>query len=84
MFKSGLISSAGIKAYEGLFNEIIMMAMEKRVKFGGLQVVDSVHTIADVNLVKDERKRREDKPAGGGEARWGAKGDKLVADEEWR
>ena len=57
LFKNRLINNAGAKAYEELFNEIIIIAMEKGVKFGKLQVVDSVHTIADVNLVKEERRK---------------------------
>ena len=51
LFKSRLIDNAGTKAYEELFNEIIIMAIEKGIKFGKLQVVDSVHTIANVNLM---------------------------------
>ena len=42
-------------------DEIIIMVIEKEVKFGKLHVVDNVHTIADVNLVKDERRKRESK-----------------------
>ena len=82
LFKSRLINNAGTKAYEELFNEIIIMAIEKGVKFGKLQVVDSVHTIADVNLVKDERRKREGKAARDGDASWGAKGNKLVVGKD--
>jgi len=57
LFKNRLISNAGTKAYEELFNEIIMIAMKKGFRFGKLQVVDSVHTIANVNLIKDERRK---------------------------
>lgn len=78
LFKNRLINSPGIKAYEELFNEIIIIAMERGIKFGKLQVVDSVHTIADVNLIKDERRKREGKSPRDGEARWGVKGDKVV------
>ncbi len=78
LFKNRLITNAGAKAYEELFNEMIIMAMEKGVKFGKLQVVDSVHTIADVNLVKDEGRKREGRPPRDRDACWGAKGDKLV------
>lgn len=78
LFKNRLINNAGTKAYEELFNELIIMAIEKGVKFGKLQVVDSVHTIADVNLIKDERRRRKGKAARDGGAGWGAKGNKLV------
>lgn len=56
--------------------------MEKRVKFGKLQVVDSVHTIANVSLIKDERKKQEGKPPRDADACWGAKGNKLVAGKD--
>jgi IS5 family transposase len=82
LFKNRLINNSGIKAYEELFNEIVIIAMERGVKFGKLQVVDSVHTIADVNLVKDEERKREGRPPRDGEARWGAKGDKVVAGKD--
>jgi len=57
LFKNRLISNAGTKAYDELFNEIIMMPMKNGFRFGKLQVVDSVHTIANVNLIKDERRK---------------------------
>ena len=82
LFKNRLINNAGAKAYEELFNEMIIMAMEKGIKFGKLQVVDSVHTIADVNLVKDEQRKHQGKPPRDGGARWGAKGDKLVVSKD--
>ena len=84
LFKNRLINNAGAKAYEELFNEMIVIAMEKGVKFGKLQVVDSVHAIADVNLVKDERRKREGKSPRDGGARWGAKGDKVVVSKDGR
>ena len=51
------------------------MAMERGVRFGKFQLVDSAHTIADVNLVKDDRRKREGKGTRDAEARWGAKGN---------
>ena len=49
-----LIENAGLKAYEELFDEIIKVAHERGVKFGQLQIVDSVHLVADVNVEKDK------------------------------
>jgi len=37
-----------MKAYERLFDEILRIAHTRGVKFGRLQVVDSVHLVADV------------------------------------
>ena len=78
LFKNRLIENAGIKAYEELFNEIIRVAQEKGVKFGQLQIVDSVHLVADVNVEKDKQRQREGKPARDKGASWGAKGDRMV------
>jgi len=55
-----------------------MIAQEEGVKFGKLQIVDSVHIVANVNLIKDERRKREGKLSRDADARWGAKGNKLV------
>jgi len=49
LFKNRLIQNVGLKAYEELFDEIIRIAKVRGVKFGQLQVVDSVHLVADVN-----------------------------------
>lgn len=54
-----LIENCGINAYEELFDDIIIIAMEKGVNFGRLQVVDSVNTVANVNLIKDGEAQRE-------------------------
>src|SRR3989338_5802514 len=78
LFKNRLIQNAGIKVYEELFNEIIKIAQERGVKFGKLQVVDSVHLVADVNITKDRQRQKEGKPARDKDDRWGAKGNKVV------
>ena len=78
LFKNRLIQNAGMKVYEELFNEIIQVAQEKRVKFGQLQIVDSVHLVADVNITKDRQRQKEGKSPRDKDADWGAKGDKVV------
>jgi IS5 family transposase len=79
LFKNRLIQGGGLKVYEELFNEIIRIAQEKGVKFGKLQIVDSVHLVADVNITKDRQRQHRGKPPRDKDARWGAKGDKIVA-----
>lgn len=78
LFKNRLIENAGLKTYEELFDEIIKIATVRGVKFGQLQVVDSVHLVADVNLGKDEQRQREGKSPRDKDAIWGATGDKVV------
>ena len=40
---------------------MIKMAQEKGVKFRKLQIVDSVHLVANVNVVKDKQRQRGSK-----------------------
>lgn len=53
LFKNRLLENGGQGAYEGFFDEIIEIARERGMKFGRLQVVDSVHVVADINVVKE-------------------------------
>lgn len=78
VFKNRLIEAGGIKVYEELFDEIIKIAQERGVKFGKLQIVDSVHLIADVNISKDRRRQKDDQPPRDKDAHWGAKGSQMV------
>jgi IS5 family transposase len=82
LFKNRLIENRGIKVYEELFNEIIIIALEKGIKFGKIQVIDSVHTIANVNLIKDEQRKRDGKAARDAEAQWGTKGNKVLISKD--
>jgi len=82
LFKNRLVENAGLKAYEELFDEIIRIAMVRGVKFGKLQVVDSVHLVADVNPGKDRQRQREGKPPRDKDATWGVKGDKVVVGKD--
>lgn len=78
LFKNRLLERGGRRAYEELFDEIIATAGEKGVKFGPIQVVDSVHVIADVNVSKDEGRRNKVEKPRDPDARWGAKGNRVL------
>ncbi len=84
LFKNRLIQNAGTKVYEELFNEIIKIAQEKGVKFGKLQIVDSVHLVANVNIEKDRKRQQDGKGPRDRDAGWGAKGDKTLIDADGR
>lgn len=77
LFKERLLEGGGNRAFEGLFNEIIKIAQVKGVKFGPVQVVDSVHVIADVNVGKDRAREQKGKGSRDPDACWGAKGKKM-------
>lgn len=74
VFKDRIVKAVGIKGYESLFNEMIRIAIEKGVRFGTIQTVDSVHTVANVNLKKDEfRQKKQNKSPRDKDASWGVK-----------
>lgn len=82
-FKDRIKESAGLKAYEALFNEMVRIALEKGIKFGSIQTIDSVHTIANVNLTKDKfRREKQDKPPRDPDAQWGVKKMKKVKQKD--
>jgi len=81
LFKNRLLQGEGKKAYEELFNEIISIALEKGVRFGPIQVVDSVHVIADVNRSKDRARQEKGKGPRDPDARWGAKRERMEGKE---
>jgi len=81
-FKSRLKENGYESAFEAVLLEIVKIAREKGVQLGEVQVVDSVHTVADVNTAKDEGRKK----GGGGprdpDARWGVKGKHCVRTED--
>jgi IS5 family transposase len=62
-FKRRFVQSGNWQALQTVFDEIIRDAMVQGVQFGDLQLLDSVHTQADVNNAKDQRRQeRGSKP----------------------
>lgn len=84
LFKNRLLARKGERVFEQLFKGVLRIARETGISFGLIQVVDSVHTVADVNLEKEEARRKQGKgpsPPEAEDARWGVKGKKVVRDE---
>ncbi|MFC2030324.1 transposase [Chloroflexota bacterium] len=78
-FKRRIVSGR----WEGLLQELLMEAAQtarrQGVAFGSVQVVDTTHTVADVNVVRDDRRwKRESKPPRDGVARWEAKSKRRL------
>jgi IS5 family transposase len=81
-FKRRIVERGGEASLQGMMREITRQALAAGVEFGTIQVVDSTHTIADVNVGKDDRRRKkEGKGPRDGGAAWGVKGKKRVKDE---
>lgn len=76
-FKGRLVERGNLEAVEGLLQEVIALALEAGIAFGSVQVMDSVHTVANVNPEKDRRRQeRDDEPPLDGDAQWGVKGSR--------
>ncbi len=73
-FKRRIVRRGGESLLEELLVEVVQAARRQGVVFGSIQVVDSTHTLADVNVSKDDRRqKKEGKPPRDSGARWGAK-----------
>lgn len=81
-FKKRILENGKLAAYEQLLQEIVRLAVEKGVKFGALQIVDSTHSMANVNVTKDERRQGKGQAPRDGNAAWGVKRSCKVRDEE--
>jgi IS5 family transposase len=78
LFKRRLQKHNGIGDFEVIFDGIIRQAVEKGVKFGSIQTVDSVHTAANVNNDKDRERHEQGKPSADPDASVVHKGKRLV------
>ena len=57
-----------LKVFEEMLREIVETARKRGVQFGAIQIIDSVHSEANVNTDKDDPDEPEDP-----DARWGVK-----------
>ena len=56
-FKRRFVRGGKWRVLQDVFDEMIRDAMVQGVQFGDLQILDSVHTQADVNKAKDQRRQ---------------------------
>ena len=83
VFRERLIKRGKTAVFERMLEDIIQMALESGVKFGAIQIVDSVHSVADVNTDKDHnRVEKKGKGPRDPDARWGAKHKRKVKTED--
>lgn len=87
VFKERLLRG-GEKVYKELFQEIVRVVKSRRIKFGRVQVVDSSHVVADVDVAQEQKRKRGGKTPRDGGARWGVslqdpvgKGSKVMLEE---
>ena len=70
-----------MEVFEKLLEEIIGVALAKGVVFGSIQIVDSVHVVANVNTAKDDAQQKEGGSPCDPDAKWGVKHSHKVRDE---
>ena len=73
VFRNRLLQHGKQKIFQEMLAEIIQIALEKGVKFGSIQIVDSVHSIANVNTAKDKKREDKGKCPRDPDAKWGVK-----------
>jgi transposase, IS5 family len=78
LFRQRLQKHDGIGDFKIIFDGIIRQALAKGVKFGSIQIVDSVHTVANVNNDKDRERHEQGKPSADPDATVVHKGKRLL------
>ncbi|MBT0160938.1 transposase [Candidatus Bathyarchaeota archaeon A05DMB-2] len=81
VFRERLIQRGKLKVFEELLEEIVQLALQKGIEFGSIQIVDSVHSIANVNPEKDQKRQDQGGEPRDPDARWGVKHTRKVKNE---
>jgi IS5 family transposase len=81
VFRERLVQRGRQKVFEEMLEEIVQIALRKGIRFGAIQIVDSVHSIANVNTDKDQQRQGKGKGPRDPDARWGVKHTRKVKNE---
>ena len=71
VFCERLLQRGKLKIFEDMLEEIVQIALQRGVRFGFIQIVDSVHSVANVNTAKDKKRQGKGKEPHDPDARWG-------------
>lgn len=82
VFRERLIQCGKLKVFGEMLEEIVKIALQSGIQFGSIQIVDSVHCIANVNTDKDQKRQNKGKGARDPDARWGVKHKRKVQTED--
>ena len=63
---------------EQLLADLVQTALQRGIKFGSIQVVDSTHSVAQVNTAKENQREKKGKGPSDPDARWGCKGKHIM------
>lgn len=74
VFRNSLIKQGDLGVFEVLLAEIVQIALTSGIQFGTLQVIDSLHSEANVNTTKDKGRKDDGKEPRDPDAKWGRQG----------
>ena len=81
VFRERLVTRGKLKVFEEMLEEIVQIALQRGIQFGSIQIVDSVHSIANVNTDKDQKRQGKGKDPRDPDPRWGVKHKRKVKKE---
>ena len=84
VFRERLQQNGKLAVFQAMLAEIVQIAVKSGVQFGSIQIVDSVHSIANVNTSKDQLRQKHGKDPHDPDARWGAKHKRKIKTEDGR
>ena len=84
VFKDRLLQAGNWQVLSGMFDGVLMQDRGHGLRFGHIQLVDSVHTQADVNNQKDRERQDKGKPPRDPQARVVHKGKREVVEADGR
>ncbi len=82
VFRERLQQNGKLAVFEDMLAEIVQMAVDSGIQFGSIQIVDSVHSIANVNTAKDQVRQKHGEEPHDPDARWGVKHKRKVKTEQ--
>jgi transposase, IS5 family len=81
VFRERLLQRGKLEVFEEILDEMIQIALQNGIQFGSIQLVDSVHSIANVNTDKDRQREKKGKGPRDPDAQWGVKHKRKVKTE---
>jgi len=82
LFKKRLVAEQNWGHLQHIFDGLLQQARDQGLRLGGIQLVDSVHTQADVNAEKDKKRQEKGQMARDPDARVVHKGEREVVEPD--
>jgi IS5 family transposase len=81
-FRERLTQQGNLEIFEHLLTDIVQIAVKSGIQLGSIQVIDSVHSEANVNTGKDHQRKEDGKGPHDPDAKWGVKGKQRVKNQK--